>query len=278
MAPRGGSGKPERTPSHEDFSSVKAPFGYDQDMPPAAGEFIGTALLVLLGNGVVAGALLTGSKSHGAGWMAITAGWASGVFVAVFCVAGTSGAHINPAITIAFASLGIFPWESVPSYIVAQLAGAFTGAAFVWLAYWAHWSRTEEAELKRAAFCTSPAVRCYPANFLTEAIGTFVLVFGVLAMKTASAGPLNGSVVPVDLGALGALPVALLVWGIGLSLGGPTGYAINPARDLGPRIAYTLLPVAGKGPADWTYAWVPVFGPVVGGLLAAGAYAALGRF
>lgn len=247
-------------------------------MPPAAGEFIGTALLVLLGNGVVAGALLTGSKSHGAGWMAITAGWAFAVFVAVFCVAGTSGAHINPAITIAFASLGIFPWGDVPSYLAAQLAGAFTGAAFVWLAYWAHWPRTEEADLKRAAFCTSPAVRCQPANFLTEAIGTFVLVFGVLAMKKASAGPLDGSVVPVDLGALGALPVALLVWGIGLSLGGPTGYAINPARDLGPRIAYALLPVAGKGPADWAYAWIPVLGPVTGGLLAAAAYASLGNF
>lgn len=247
-------------------------------MPPAAGEFIGTALLVLLGNGVVAGALLNDSKAHGAGWMAITTGWAFGVFVAVFCVAGVSGAHINPAITLSFASLGIFPWEEVPSYLIAQLAGAFTGAVFVWLAYLMHWQRTPEADLKRAAFCTSPAVRCYPANILTEAIGTFVLVFGVLAMKTASAGPLDGSVVPVNLGALGALPVALLVWGIGLSLGGPTGYAINPARDLGPRIAYAILPVAGKGSADWAYAWVPVVGPLLGGLLAAAAYAALGRF
>lgn len=247
-------------------------------MPPAAGEFIGTALLVLLGNGVVAGALLNDSKAHGAGWMAITTGWAFGVFVAVFCVAGISGAHINPAITIGFATLGIFEWEDVPPYLIAQFAGAFTGAVVVWLAYLMHWRRTPDADLKRAAFCTSPAVRCYPANILTEAIGTFVLVFGVLAMKTASAGPLDGSVVPVNLGALGALPVALLVWGIGLSLGGPTGYAINPARDLGPRIAYALLPVAGKGPADWAYAWVPVLGPILGALLAAGAYAALGRF
>ena len=247
-------------------------------MTPAAGEFIGTALLVLLGNGVVAGALLDRSKAHGAGWMAITTGWAFGVFVAVFCVAGVSGAHVNPAVTVSFAALGIFPWAQVPAYLVAQFAGAFTGAAIVWLAYLRHWAVTPDADLKRAAFCTSPAIRCYPANLLTETIGTFVLVFGILAMKGASLKPVDASVVPLDLGALGALPVAILVWGIGLSLGGPTGYAINPARDLGPRLAYALLPVAGKGSADWAYAWVPVAGPILGGLLAAGAYIALGRF
>lgn len=247
-------------------------------MSPAVGEFIGTALLVILGNGVVAGALLDKSKAHGAGWMAITSGWAFAVFVAVFTVSSVSGAHINPAVTISFAALGIFPWAQVASYIVAQIAGAFTGAIIVWLAYLKHWSVTPEADLKRAAFCTSPAIRCYPSNVLTEAIGTFVLIFGILAMKGAVQKSLNGDVVPIDLGALGALPVAILVWAIGLSLGGPTGYAINPARDLGPRLAYALLPVAGKGPSDWAYAWVPVIGPIIGGLLAAAAYAALGRF
>ena len=247
-------------------------------MTPPVGEFIGTALLVLLGNGVVAGALLDRSTSRDAGWMAITAGWGFAVFVAVFCVAAVSGAHINPAVTLAFAALGIFPWANAPAYIAAQLAGAALGSAFVWLAYLKHWRATPDADLKRAAFCTSPAIRCLPANFLTEAIGTFVLVFGILAMKGANLKPLDGSVVPLDLGALGALPVAILVWGIGLSLGGPTGYAINPARDLGPRLAYAILPVAGKGPADWAYAWVPVLGPILGGLLAAGTYAALGRF
>ena len=247
-------------------------------MSPAAGEFIGTALLILLGNGVVAGALLDKSKAHGAGWMAITAGWAFGVFVGVFAVAGISGAHLNPAVTVSFAALGIFQWSQVPAYVAAQLAGAFTGAAIVWLAYARHWAATPDAGLKRAAFCTSPAIRCLPANALTETIGTFVLIFGILAMKGASLKPPDASVVPVDLGALGALPVAILVWAIGLSLGGPTGYAINPARDLAPRLAYTILPVAGKGPADWSYAWVPVMGPLLGGLLAAAAYATLGRF
>ncbi len=247
-------------------------------MSPPVGEFIGTALLIVLGNGVVAGALLDQSKARGAGWMAITAGWAFGVFVAVFCVAAVSGAHINPAVTLAFASLGIFPWPQVPAYLCAQLAGAAAGSAIVWLAYLKHWQETPDADLKRAAFCTSPAIRCYPANLLTEVIGTFVLVFGILAMKGATLKPLDGSVVPLDLGALGAVPVAILVWAIGLSLGGPTGYAINPARDLGPRIAYAILPVAGKGPADWAYAWVPVAGPIAGALLAAGAYASLGRF
>lgn len=247
-------------------------------MSPAAGEFIGTALLVLLGNGVVAGALLEKSKAHRSGWMVITTGWAFAVFVAVFTVSGASGAHINPAVTVSFATLGIFSWAHVPSYIVAQVAGAFTGAIIVWLAYSKHWAVTPDADLKRAAFCTSPAIRCYPANVLTEAIGTFVLLFGIFAMKGAVEKTMSDDVIPIDLGALGALPVAILVWAIGLSLGGPTGYAINPARDFGPRLAYALLPVAGKGPADWAYAWVPVIGPLIGGLLAAGAYAALGRF
>ena len=247
-------------------------------MSPCVGEFIGTGMLVLLGNGVVAGALLKDSKAQGAGWLAITTGWAFAVFVGVYSVASVSGAHLNPAVTLSFAALGIFRWALVPGYLGAQLAGAAAGAVFVWLAYWRHWAATPDAGLKRAAFCTSPAIRDFPANFLTEAVGTFVLIFGILAMKGATLKPLDGSVVPLDLGALGALPVAILVWAIGLSLGGPTGYAINPARDLGPRLVYAILPVAGKGPADWAYAWVPVIGPVAGGLCAAGVYAALGRF
>lgn len=247
-------------------------------MSPPVGEFIGTGLLILLGNGVVAGALLRHSKAHGAGWMAITTGWAFAVFVGVMSVAVVSGAHLNPAVTLSFAALGIFPWTQVPGYLAAQLAGAAVGAVLVWLTYFPHWAATPEADLKRAAFCTSPAIRSFPSNLLAEAVGTFVLIFGILAMKGASMKPLDGSVVPLDLGALGALPVAVLVWGIGLSLGGPTGYAINPARDLGPRLVYALLPVAGKGRADWAYAWIPVIGPILGGLLAASIYAALGRF
>lgn len=247
-------------------------------MSPPAGEFVGTSLLILLGNGVVAGSLLKDSKAHGAGWLAITTGWAFAVFVGVYSVAAVSGAHLNPAVTVSFAALGIFPWSQVPGYLAGQFAGAAVGAGIVWLAYGRHWAATVETDLKRAAFCTSPAIRDYPSNLLTETVGTFVLIFGILAMKGATLKPLDGSVVPLDLGALGALPVAILVWAIGLSLGGPTGYAINPARDLGPRLVYAILPVAGKGGADWAYAWVPVLGPILGGLCAAGAYAALGRF
>lgn len=247
-------------------------------MSPPIGEFLGTALLVLLGDGVVANVLLKDSKGRDGGWIVITTGWGLAVFVAVFCVVGVSGAHINPAVTVAFASLGIFEWADVPAYLAAQLAGAFTGAVFVWLAYLPHWSVTPDAAAKRAVFCTAPAIRSYPSNFVTEAIGTFVLVLGVLCAKGAFEKPMTGAVIPIDLGALGALPVAFLVWAIGLSLGGPTGYAINPARDLGPRIAHALLPIAGKAHSDWAYAWVPVFGPLAGALLAAGCYAALGRF
>ncbi len=247
-------------------------------MSPHIGEFLGTALLILLGNGVVANVLLAESKARGGGWIVISAGWAVGVFVAVFCVARVSGAHLNPAVTVALATLGSFPWSGVPGYVASQLAGAFVGAVIVWLAFLPHWRPTTDAAAKQACFCTAPAIRHLPANFLTEAVGTFVLIFGILAMKSASGGPINGSIVPIDLGALGALPVALLVFGIGLSLGGPTGYAINPARDLGPRLAHALLPVAGKGSSGWSYAWIPVVGPLAGALLAAATYRALGNF
>ncbi len=235
-------------------------------------------LLVLLGDGVVANVLLEKSKGQNSGWIVITAGWAFAVFIAVAVVGRISGGHLNPAVTIALATTGAFPWASVPGYIVAQMAGAFAGAVLVWIMYYPHWAGTPSGELKRAVFCTAPAIRNAPANFTAEVIGTFVLLFGVFAFKGAFVKPLTGSVMVVDLGALGALPVALLVWVIGLSLGGPTGYAINPARDLGPRLAHFVLPIPGKTHSDWGYAWIPVVAPIVGGVLAACLYMALGKY
>jgi glycerol uptake facilitator protein len=247
-------------------------------MYPPLAEFIGTALLIILGNGVVATVLLNRSKGQSSGWIVITAGWALAVFVAVFSVARISGAHLNPAVSIAMATAGNFPWSSVPAYIVAQMLGAIFGSLVVWLAYLPHWKITEDPELKCACFCTAPAIRCVPANLICEIIGTFILIIGIFCMKGAVGAPKSDAVFPIDLGALGALPVALLVWAIGLSLGGPTGYAINPARDLGPRLAHAIIPVAGKGGSDWSYAWIPVVGPLIGATLAALTYIALGRF
>ena len=235
-------------------------------------------LLVVLGDGVVANVLLNKSKGQGSGWIVITTGWALAVFVAVAAVARVSGAHINPAVSLGLAGVGAFPWTDVPGYIVAQMLGGFAGAVIVWLAYLPHWKETPDADLKRAVFCTAPAIRNAPANFLCETIGTFVLIFGVLTMKSAFETPLTGSVVPIDMGALGAVPVALLVWAIGLSLGGPTGYAINPARDLGPRLAHALLPIPGKAHSDWGYAWIPVLAPITGAALAAALYLLLGKY
>lgn len=247
-------------------------------MSPPIAEFIGTALLIILGNGVVATVLLERSKGQNGGWIVITAGWALAVFVAVFSVARVSGAHLNPAVSVAMAIAGNFPWTAVPAYVAAQLLGAVFGSFVVWVAYFPHWGLTGDAELKRACYCTAPAIRCAPANLACEIIGTFVLIFGIFCMKGAVGAPKSDAVFPIDLGALGALPVALLVWAIGLSLGGPTGYAINPARDLGPRLAHALLPIAGKGESDWSYAWIPVVGPLIGAALAALAYITLGRF
>ncbi len=235
-------------------------------------------LLIVLGDGVVANVLLNKSKGQGSGWIVITTGWAFAVFLGVAATASISGAHLNPAISIGLATVGSFSWAQVPGYIVAQMLGAFVGAVLVWLAYLPHWKVTEDAELKRAVFCTAPAIRHTPSNFICEVIGTFVLVFGAFSMKSAFEHPLSGSSIPIDLGALGAVPVALLVWAIGLSLGGPTGYAINPARDLGPRIAHALLPIPGKTHSDWGYAWLPVAAPIVGALIAAGLYLALGKY
>ncbi|MDH3205526.1 MAG: aquaporin family protein [Gemmatimonadota bacterium] len=244
-------------------------------MSPFTAELVGTALLLLLGDGVVANVVLKDTKGSDSGWIVITGGWGLAVFVAVFCVAAFSGAHINPAVTVGLATAGAFPWASVPSYLAAQFIGAALGAFLVWVQYYAHFGATEDRDAKLAAFCTGPAIRSSGLNFISEVIGTFVLVFGVLYMVApAVAGP--GGVTG-GLGAIDALPVGLLVLVIGLALGGTTGYAINPARDLSPRIVHALVPMpGGKRDSDWSYAWIPVLGPVAGGVLAGVAYLMLG--
>ncbi|WP_043643029.1 MIP/aquaporin family protein [Caenispirillum salinarum] len=232
-------------------------------MNPFLGELIGTAILILLGNGVVANVVLKGTKGEGSGWIVITWGWGMAVFVAVFTVAAFSGAHINPAVTVGLAVAGKFAWGSVPLYILAQMAGAMIGSALVWVMYRDHFRETESRDLKLACFSTGPAYRNTISNLVSEIVGTFVLVFAVLFLAVAVFG----------LGALDALPVGLLVLGIGLSLGGTTGYAINPARDLGPRIVHALLPMpGGKRDSDWGYAWIPIVGPLIGAVLAALCY------
>lgn len=220
-------------------------------------ELIGTFLLILLGNGVVANVVLNKTKGNSSGWVVITFGWAIAVFVGVYAAAAVSGAHLNPAVTIALALKdGI--WEKVPMYIAGQMLGAMAGALLVWIQYRQHFDATDNADLQLAAFCTAPAIRSPFNNLLSEIIGTFALILGVLFIAKPQS----------TLGALDALPVALLVLGIGLSLGGTTGYAINPARDLGPRIMHSILPIKGKRDSDWGYSWIPVVGPVVGSVLA----------
>jgi glycerol uptake facilitator protein len=220
-------------------------------------------VLVLLGNGVVAGVLLNKSKAHNAGWIVITAGWALAVMCGVFvCIAsGGADAHLNPAVTLAFAALS-GDFSKVASYIPAQMLGAVLGASLVWLHYLPHWAQTEEADLKLACFSTGPAIRQPLANLLSEVIATFVLFLVVWAIFSSR---VSSGIAP----GLGPALVGALVWGLGLSLGGPTGYALNPARDLGPRIAHSLLPIAGKGSGDWAYAWIPVVGPCLGAVVAA---------
>jgi glycerol uptake facilitator protein len=229
-------------------------------------EVIGTAILIILGDGVVAGVLLARSKAQNSGWIVITAGWAFAVAVAVYAVGSISGAHINPAVTIGLAAIGGLGWDQVPLYLAGQFIGAFIGGVIVWLHYLPHWAETDDPGLKLAVFSTGPAIRNTTTNVISEVIGTFVLVFGVLAI-VANAAPGDSGLTPLLIG--------FLVFAIGLSLGGPTGYAINPARDLGPRIAHAVLPIAGKGSSDWAYSWIPVAGPIVGGVLGALAYTAL---
>jgi glycerol uptake facilitator protein len=226
-------------------------------------ELVGTALLVIIGDGAVAAVVLNKSKAQNSGWIVITTGWAMGLVVAIYAVGRISGAHLNPAVTLGLAVIGKFAWSKVLSYVAAQFIGAFLGAVVVWLAYLAHWQETENQALKLAVFSTGPAIRRNPHNLITEIIGTFVLVFGILAIL-ANAAPGQSGLTPLLIG--------LLLWGIGISLGAPTGYAINPARDLGPRIAHAILPIAGKGSSDWGYSWVPVVGPLIGGVIGAAAY------
>jgi glycerol uptake facilitator protein len=232
-------------------------------------ELIGTGTLVLLGNGVVANVVLTDTKGRNGGWIVITTGWALAVYSGVVIATPYSGAHLNPAVTIAMAVAGKLAWSSVLPYVIAQLLGAMIGASLVWLMYRDHFNRTTDPGLQLAAFSTEPAIRDYLSNLTSELIGTFVLVFTVFFITGAE---ITESKTHIGLGSIGALPVALLVWSIGLSLGGTTGYAINPARDFGPRIMHFLLPMKNKGKSDWEYSWVPVLGPVLGGLLAAGVY------
>ncbi len=234
-------------------------------MSPFLAELLGTMLLITLGDGVVANVVLNKTKGQNSGWIVITVGWALAVTVAVYAVNSISGAHLNPAVTIGLAAIGKFPWAQVPVYIAAQVLGALLGGVVVWLAYLPHWEVTKEPGDKLAVFCTGPAIRRPPANLLTEIIGTAVLVGGVLViLRPENLVPNSG----FEKGFAPAL-VGVLVGAIGLSLGGSTGYAINPARDLGPRLAHALLPISGKGGSDWNYAWIPVVGPIIGGVLGA---------
>ncbi|MGH9117486.1 MAG: MIP/aquaporin family protein [Acidimicrobiales bacterium] len=224
---------------------------------------VGTAILVLLGDAVVAAVLLNKSKAQNSGWIVITFGWALGVLFGVYAAGPFSGAHINPAVTLGLAAEGTTDWGDVPQYLVGEFLGAFIGAFLVFAAYYAHWAETEDAGLKLAVFSTGPAIRNPALNLITEIIGTFMLLFGIFAIGFN------------QLGSIAPLSVAFLVLAIGLSLGGPTGYAINPARDLGPRIMHAVLPIPGKGDSDWGYSWIPVVGPIIGGIAGALAGGAL---
>lgn len=240
-------------------------------------EFLGSALLILFGNGVVANVVLARTKGHSGGWIVIAAGWAIAVYIGAFCAAKYSGAHLNPAVTLAMAAAGKPLPGSIAGFLGSQMAGAMLGALLVYLSYRAHFQATQDTEAKLACFCTGPAIRHPLQNLFCEFLGTLCLILPIFLMTdpTLAASTPGGPEVPIGLGSLGLLPVALLVFGIGLSLGGTTGYAINPARDLGPRLIHALVPIPGKGPSDWRYAWIPVLGPLLGALAAAGVYRAL---
>lgn len=243
-------------------------------MNPFLAELIGTTILVLFGNGVVANVVLNRTKGNSGGWIVITAGWAFGVFTGVFCSQSVSGAHLNPAVTLALALAGSFPWKDVATYLAAQMLGGFLGGTLVFLFYREHFRISSDADGKLACFCTAPNIRHLPQSFFCEMVGTFFLILPVFLMTSPSIklSPVlvggNSGEVTIGLGTIGALPVALLVFALGLSLGGTTGYAINPARDLGPRLAHALLPIPGKRDGDWAYSWVPVLGPFTGAVLA----------
>ena len=242
-------------------------------------EVVGTLLLVLLGDGVVANVVLNRTKGHAAGWIVITVGWGVAVAMAVYAVGRISGAHLNPAVTLGLAAIGSFPWADVPAYLAAQMIGGFLGAVLVWIMYLPHWAATPDPGAKLAVFATGPAIRHRGANLAGEVIGTAVLLFGILAIaENAQTLYTPGDVNLAFVFSRGLQPllVGVLVLGIGLSLGGPTGYAINPARDLAPRLAHAVLPIPGKGSSDWEYAWIPVVGPIIGGVLGAGLYFLIG--
>lgn len=240
-------------------------------MSPFIAEILGTMLLILLGNGVVANVILNKTKGNNSGWIVIALGWGMAVFIAVLVSMDYSGAHLNPAVSIGLAAAGKFDWAQVPFYILAQLIGGALGAFWVWVGYRDHYAATDDQGVLLATFATAPEIRHTTNNLITEAIGTFVLVFTVLYITGPNFTPATADA-PAGLGSLGALPVGLLVLAIGLSLGGPTGYAINPARDLAPRIMHALLPIRNKGQSDWGYSWIPVVGPILGALIAAGLY------
>lgn len=229
-------------------------------------EFIGTLILILLGNGVVANVVLAKTKGNNSGWIVITTGWALAVFAGVVIAGPYSGAHLNPAVTIGLAVGGKFAWSKVAGYVGAQLGGAMAGALLVWLMYKKHFDATEVSRPKAASFYTNPEIRNSFANLLSELLGTFVLIFSVFYF---AGGELGDEKTPIGMGSLGAIPVSFIVWAIGLSLGGTTGYAINPARDLGPRIIYNILPFKDKNKDDWSYSWIPIVGPILGALAAA---------
>ena len=238
-------------------------------MSPFTAELIGTMLVILLGDGVVANVVLKDTKGNNAGWMVISTAWGLAVFIGVTVAGPYSGAHLNPAVTLGLAIVGKFPWASVLSYIAAQLIGAFIGAILVWLMYYDHFKRTNNPAAILSVFCTGPAVRNYISNVSSEIIGAFVLILVIFFITGAE---ITSTKTPIGLGSVGAIPVAFLVWVIGLSLGGTTGYAINPVRDLGPRIAHALLPIKNKGRSDWAYAWIPIAGPLIGAAIAAIVY------
>lgn len=237
-------------------------------------EFVGTSLLIAMGSGVVANVVLNKTKGFNSGWIVITTAWALGVFIGVVVAGPYSGAHLNPAVTLALAITGDFEWGMVPHYVLAQVLGAMFGAGISWLVYKDHFDATPDSGLKFAPFGTVPAIRNYSSNLISEIVGTSVLIIVILYSTEPMIN--DGNNTPIGLGSLGALPVAFLVWVIGLSLGGTTGYAINPARDLGPRIMHQLLPIKGKGGSDWAYSWVPIVGPLLGASIAAGIYMLLG--
>lgn len=238
-------------------------------MSEFAAELIGTMFLVLLGTAVVANVILKGTKGNNSGWIVITTGWALAVFTGVVIAGPYSGAHLNPAVTLALAISGKFAWNKVAMFMVAQFIGSFLGSFLTWLVYRDHFNQTADTDLQLAVFSTSPAIRNRYFNLLSEIVGTFVLIFVIFYFTNAE---ISVQKTPIGLGSVGAIPVAFLVWAIGLSLGGTTGYAINPARDLGPRIMHAILPIKDKGHSNWKYAWIPVLGPFIGGSIAAALY------